>query len=174
MYNERLANGQVSPGIKALWWSIRGVRAEREKAWRERNGKRKASLIFAMNDSVKWRFWSAGVLKVIGDTAQVTAPLVVKVRGSLYARVKHIHRWRRRSLPLPQSRTLGMLLGRRFHQLERASVFASLSSFYSSFHHGVRSISSIVAWPPVSSFAAVSLLRFTLKLFHCLLGPVFR
>lgn len=79
VYNERLANGQVGPGIKGLWWSIRGIRAEREKAWRERDGKRKASLILAMNDSVKWHFWSAGILKVIGDTAQVTSPLVVKV-----------------------------------------------------------------------------------------------
>ena len=79
IYNEQLANGQVDPGIKSLWWSIRGVRVEREKAWREKDGKRKASLILAMNDSVKWLFWSAGILKVIGDTAQVTSPLVVKV-----------------------------------------------------------------------------------------------
>lgn len=79
IYNERLANGQVGPGIKGLWWSIRGIRAEREKAWREKDGKRKASLTLAMNDSVKWLFWSAGILKVIGDTAQVTSPLVVKV-----------------------------------------------------------------------------------------------
>ena len=79
IYNEQLANGQVDPGIKSLWWSIRGVRVEREKAWREKDGKRKASLILAMNDSVKWLFWSAGILKVIGNTAQVTSPLVVKV-----------------------------------------------------------------------------------------------
>jgi len=31
-----------------------------------------------MNDSVALWFWSAGVLKVIGDTAQITSPLVVK------------------------------------------------------------------------------------------------
>ncbi|KAF8134974.1 ABC transporter [Boletus edulis] len=78
IYNERLANGQVGPGIRSLLWSIRGVRAEREMLWREKEGKRKASLILAMNDSVKWYFWSAGILKVIGDTAQVTSPLVVK------------------------------------------------------------------------------------------------
>ncbi|KAF9237604.1 ABC transporter [Melanogaster broomeanus] len=77
-YNARLASGQVRPGLKAIWWSIRGIRAEREKAWREKDGRRKASLILAMNDSVKWLFWSAGVLKVLGDTAQVTSPLVVK------------------------------------------------------------------------------------------------
>ncbi|KAG1831992.1 ABC transporter [Suillus subalutaceus] len=77
-YNERLAKGEVGPGLKGLWWSIQGVRAEREKQWREKDGKRKASLILAMNDSIFWWFWSAGVLKVIGDTAQITSPLVVK------------------------------------------------------------------------------------------------
>ncbi|KAH0833242.1 ABC transporter [Lanmaoa asiatica] len=79
IYNERLENGQIGPGvIKCLWWSIRGVRAEREKAWRKRDGKRKASLALSMNDSVKWLFWSAGILKVIGDIAQITSPLVLK------------------------------------------------------------------------------------------------
>lgn len=79
-YNERLAKGEIGPGLKGLWWSIRGVRAEREKQWREKDGKRKASLILAMNDSIFWWFWSAGILKVIGDTAQITSPLLVKVR----------------------------------------------------------------------------------------------
>ncbi|KAG1831205.1 ABC transporter [Suillus subalutaceus] len=77
-YNERLAKGEVGPGLKGLWWSIQGVRTEREKQWREKDGKRKASLILAMNDSIFWWFWSAGVLRVIGDTAQITSPLVVK------------------------------------------------------------------------------------------------
>ncbi|KAG1825133.1 ABC transporter [Suillus variegatus] len=77
-YNERLTKGEISPGLRGLWWSIKGVRKEREKQWREKDGKRKASLILAMNDSVFWWFWSAGILKVIGDTAQITSPLVVK------------------------------------------------------------------------------------------------
>ncbi|KIM84372.1 hypothetical protein PILCRDRAFT_96946 [Piloderma croceum F 1598] len=77
-YNSRLASGEVKPGWRAIWWTLRGNRTEREKRWREMDGKRKASLVFAMNDSVKWWFWSAGILKVTGDTAQVTAPLVVK------------------------------------------------------------------------------------------------
>jgi hypothetical protein len=36
-------------------------------------------LVLALNDSVKWWFWSAGLLKLVGDTAQVTSPLVMKV-----------------------------------------------------------------------------------------------
>ncbi|KAI6039823.1 ABC transporter [Pisolithus marmoratus] len=70
-YNIRLESGKVKPGLRAVWWAIRGNRAEREKHLER-------TLILAMHDSVKWFFWSAGVLKVISDTAQVTSPLVVK------------------------------------------------------------------------------------------------
>ncbi|CAA7266944.1 unnamed protein product [Cyclocybe aegerita] len=77
-YNERLANGAVGPGLKGVWWSLRGKRVEKEKEWREKTGRKKPSLVWAMNDSVKWWFWSSAVLKIIGDTAQVTSPLVVK------------------------------------------------------------------------------------------------
>ena len=79
-YNEKLANGEIKPGLKALWWTVRGNREAREKRWRDETGRKKASIVWAMNDSVKWWFWSAGILKVVGDTAQITSPLLVKVR----------------------------------------------------------------------------------------------
>jgi hypothetical protein len=78
-YNARLANREIGPGWRAIWWTIRGNRQEKENQWREVTGRKKASLAYAMNDSIKWWFWSAGILKVIGDTAQVTTPLLVKV-----------------------------------------------------------------------------------------------
>ena len=78
-YNARLERGEISPGLKALWWTIKGNRKEREKKWREIDGKKRASLTWAMSDSVKWWFWSAGILKIIADTVQITSPLVVKV-----------------------------------------------------------------------------------------------
>ncbi|KAI0822453.1 P-loop containing nucleoside triphosphate hydrolase protein [Trametes gibbosa] len=77
-YNARLENGEIGPGLKGVWWSIRGNRAEREKQWREKDGRRRASLILALNDSVKWWFWSGGIMKLIADCAQVTSPLLVK------------------------------------------------------------------------------------------------
>uniref|UniRef100_A0A8H7Y0W3 ABC transporter n=1 Tax=Psilocybe cubensis TaxID=181762 RepID=A0A8H7Y0W3_PSICU len=77
-YNTKLANGEIGPGIKGIWWSIQGKRQEKEAEWRQKTGKKKASLVWALNDSVMWWFWSAGLLKVVGDTAQVTSPLVVK------------------------------------------------------------------------------------------------
>ncbi|KIK62471.1 hypothetical protein GYMLUDRAFT_41922 [Collybiopsis luxurians FD-317 M1] len=78
-YNEALAKGEISPGwLKRFWWTLRGKRAEREKQWREHGGKKRPSLTMAVNDGVKVFFWSGGVFKVIGDTAQVTSPLLVK------------------------------------------------------------------------------------------------
>jgi hypothetical protein len=78
-YNEKLARGEISPGWRRAWWSIRGNRSEREKQWREKGGRKKASLVLAMNDSVFWWFWSGGILKFLSDTAQVLSPLLVKV-----------------------------------------------------------------------------------------------
>ena len=78
-YNTRLANGEISPGLKGIWWSIRGQRQEREKEWREKTGKKKASLTMAANDSVFWFWWSAGILRLISDVSLITSPLLVKV-----------------------------------------------------------------------------------------------
>ena len=79
-YNARLARGDVHPGpLNIILWMLTGNREEKEKRWRELGGRKHASLTWALNDSVKWWFWSGGVLKVIGDTAQVTSPLLVKV-----------------------------------------------------------------------------------------------
>jgi len=88
-YNSRLANGKISPGLKGLWWSIRGQRREREKQWREKTGKRKASLTLAVNDSVFWFFWSAGILRLISDVALITSPLFVKVTFVLSPRTTY-------------------------------------------------------------------------------------
>ena len=60
-YNARLANGDISPGWRRkAWWTIRGNYENRERQWREKDGKKAPSLAFAMNDAVKWYFWSAG------------------------------------------------------------------------------------------------------------------
>ena len=83
-YNSKLANGEISPSLKGIWWSIRGRRQEREREWRERTGKKKASLAMAANDSVFWLFWSAGILRLVSDVAQITNPLLVKVNSSSF------------------------------------------------------------------------------------------
>jgi hypothetical protein len=79
-YNARLANGEIKPplSLRVMSW-VRGDGEERLKRWREKDGKAQPSLTWAMNDAVKWWFWSSGVLKVISDTAQITSPLILKV-----------------------------------------------------------------------------------------------
>jgi hypothetical protein len=78
-YNERLAAGEISPGWRSILWKLKGRRKELEHEWRTNTGKKRPSLVFAINDSVKWWFWTAAVLKVVSDTIQITTPLVVKV-----------------------------------------------------------------------------------------------
>ena len=81
-YNTRLANGEIKPPLKLrLMSALRGDGEKRRKQWVEKDGKKRPSLTFAINDSIKWWFWSGGILKVAGDTAQVTSPLILKVRS---------------------------------------------------------------------------------------------
>ncbi len=79
-YNTRLANGEIKPPLRVrLMSALRGDREKRLKQWVEKDGKKQPSLSLAINDSVKWWFWSSGLLLVVGDTAQITSPLVLKV-----------------------------------------------------------------------------------------------
>ncbi|RXW24280.1 hypothetical protein EST38_g1589 [Candolleomyces aberdarensis] len=78
-FNRRLASGEIKPGLRKLWWTLTPGSVEaKEKKWREVDGKKKASLLWAMNDSVKWWFWTSALLKIISDVAQTTSPLVVR------------------------------------------------------------------------------------------------
>ena len=82
-YNTRLAKGEIKPPLRLrLMSALRGDGEERLKQWVEKDGRKQPSLALAINDSVKWWFWSGGLLKVVADTAQGTSPLIVKV-GSL-------------------------------------------------------------------------------------------
>ena len=79
-YNTRLTNGEVKPPLRLrLLSALRGNGEERLRQWVEKDGRKQPSLTLAINDSIKWRFWSGSILKVVGDTAQGISPLVVKV-----------------------------------------------------------------------------------------------
>ncbi|KIM34225.1 hypothetical protein M408DRAFT_303315 [Serendipita vermifera MAFF 305830] len=78
-YNKRLELGEISPGWRRkIWWLLRGNSTAREEQWRKKGGKRQASLTLAMNDAVFWWFWIGGFMKLFGDVAQMTSPLLVK------------------------------------------------------------------------------------------------
>ena len=78
-YNARLERGEIKPSLRqVVWWSMRGGRETREKEWREKSGRKKPSLHWAMNDAVTYWFWSGFFMKLIADIATVLSPLLVK------------------------------------------------------------------------------------------------
>ena len=95
-WNAKLDSGEISPGARRrVWWYIlclyptkvngRSVSvSERlegiEKEWREKSGRKHASIAGALNDTFGWHFWAGGLFKVVGDTSQMMSPLVVRVR----------------------------------------------------------------------------------------------
>ncbi|KAK7690924.1 hypothetical protein QCA50_006027 [Cerrena zonata] len=87
-WNLRLDNGEIHPGLTTrLRWTLKALRrgqgyreriAAMEKQWRETDGRKEASLAWALNDTFGRSFWLGGIFKVIGDTSQLMGPLLVK------------------------------------------------------------------------------------------------
>ncbi|KAI9439887.1 ABC transporter [Lactarius indigo] len=101
--------------------------------WVEKDGRKQPSLTLAINDSVKWWFWSSGILKIAGDTAQVTSPLILKslIKFATESYVTH-----REGLPAPGvGRGIALAIG-----LVILQLFGSLCQhhfFYRSTSSGV-------------------------------------
>ncbi|KAJ4480031.1 ABC transporter [Lentinula aciculospora] len=132
-YNEALAKGAISAGWKTIWWTLRGNRAEREKQWREKDGKKRPSLVMALNDSVKVFFWTGGLFKVLGDTAQVTSPLLVKAIVN-FATESYTNHMEGQEVP-PIGKGIGMAVGLFFLQV--VSSLCTHQFFYRSAGSGV-------------------------------------
>ncbi|CCM01415.1 uncharacterized protein FIBRA_03466 [Fibroporia radiculosa] len=87
-WNARLVSGEIKPGLwlRVKWFfkalctgsRYRKRRTELEKQWREHDGKQEASIAWALNDVFGWTFWTGGAFKVIGDTAQLMGPVIVR------------------------------------------------------------------------------------------------
>ncbi|KAH7925482.1 ABC protein [Leucogyrophana mollusca] len=92
-WNERLDNGQIRAGcFKRTVWAIQTLalrgdkdghtwkerREGRERRWREVDGRKKASLAWALNDVFGRVFWLGGIFKVFGDTSQLMGPLILR------------------------------------------------------------------------------------------------
>ncbi|KAJ7454700.1 ABC protein [Mycena latifolia] len=80
-------NGHCTPVSKRFLWSVMSLAgglkyrarcAALEKQWREVDGRKEASLAWAMNDVFGHLFWVGGASKVLGDTAQLMGPILVK------------------------------------------------------------------------------------------------
>ncbi|KAF8667685.1 ABC transporter [Rhizoctonia solani] len=132
-YNERLKSGQIGPGLRGVWWSLRGVRAKREQQWREKDGLKKPSLMLAMNDSVKWWFWTGGLCVLISNVAQICSPLLVKaiIQFGQESYAKH-----RVGVPAPPiGKGVGLAIG--LFLLQIVSALSIHHGFYRSASTGV-------------------------------------
>lgn len=73
-WNTRLGNGDIKPGffLRSRWCfkalksgkGYRGRREELERQWRTKDGRKEASLAWALNDTFGFSFWLGGLFKV--------------------------------------------------------------------------------------------------------------
>ncbi|KAJ7120034.1 ABC protein [Mycena epipterygia] len=79
-WNKRLDSGEARAGwLKRLLWALPGRNStELDRKWREGDGRREASLPWALNDVLGHLFWRGGVFKVVSDTSQLMGPILVK------------------------------------------------------------------------------------------------
>ncbi|OCH94438.1 ABC protein [Obba rivulosa] len=122
-WNTRLANGEIKPSLlKRLWWNILALiavltfrqsfsdkRVALEQHWRDVDGRKEASLAWALNDVVGLVFWTGGIFKVFGDTAQLMGPLLVK--AIINFGKEHADAVAAGNAPPPIGRGVGMAIG---------------------------------------------------------------
>ncbi|KAJ7183176.1 ABC protein [Mycena filopes] len=118
-WNAGLDDGRIKPPVSTrFWWSIKALaggtqyrtrRAASEKQWREIDGRKQASLAWAMNDVLGHLFWYGGAYKVFGDTAQLMGPILVKAIIN-FAKARAAAREAGTELP-PVGRGIAMAVG---------------------------------------------------------------
>lgn len=78
-YNARLADpAQPLPFPQRITYPLLPHRAEREKDFRTNRGRKKPHLVLALSDTFGWYFWSAGIIKLFGDTATACSTLLIR------------------------------------------------------------------------------------------------
>ncbi|KAK4687016.1 hypothetical protein P7C73_g3094, partial [Tremellales sp. Uapishka_1] len=78
-WNTRLADTSTPlPLRQRLLYPLLPHREKREHDFRTKHGKKTASLTWALSDTFGRYFWLAGCIKIVGDTAGVTSPLVLR------------------------------------------------------------------------------------------------
>ncbi|KAI9461546.1 ABC transporter [Lactarius psammicola] len=133
-YSRLIRGSPQEPPLRLrLMSALRGDGEERLRKWVEKDGKKQPSLTLAINDSIKWWFWSGGILMVAGDTAQVTSPLILKslIRFSTDSYVAH-----REGLPAPGVGR-GIALGIALVILQLFNAFCQHHAFYRTTSSGV-------------------------------------
>jgi hypothetical protein len=109
-YNERLADPSTPlPWRQRVKFAFVSNREQREKEYREKDGKKVPSLAWALSDTFGLYFWTAGFIKVAGDLTSAFTPLVIR------AIITWSAEWevaRRTGAPKPDTgRAVGMAIG---------------------------------------------------------------
>ncbi|KAK8854643.1 hypothetical protein IAR55_003382 [Kwoniella newhampshirensis] len=141
-YNEKLADPNTPlPLSRRIAYTFMSNREKREKEYRTKHGKKKASLAMALHDTFGWYFLSAGFIKLIGDTCGAVTPLLLRSLiswSTRYNLAKHA------GTDLPsRGNGIGMAVG-----LLLLLILSSLSIhhyFYRSMGVGVLSRSAIIS-----------------------------
>ncbi|KAF7312081.1 ABC protein [Mycena indigotica] len=87
-WNQGLLNGQSNPSLlrRGVWMmkslgrgrQFREHQTLLERQWRAKDGRREASLAWALNDVLGHMFWYGGASKVLGDMGQLMGPILIK------------------------------------------------------------------------------------------------
>ena len=78
-YNARLKDLNTPlPFPQRFTYPLLPHREKRENDFRAKRGTKSASLAWSLSDTFGWYFWLGGVIKVFGDTASATTPLVLR------------------------------------------------------------------------------------------------
>ena len=74
-WNHSLEDGSYKPTVmRKAWWKVRS-----KMGWGSADGKQAVpGLEWVISDTFFWQWWTAGLIKVVGDTLAITSPLVTK------------------------------------------------------------------------------------------------
>lgn len=78
-HNKKLLDPSTPlPRSRRILYSMLSQKERREKDYRTKWGKKRASLAWSLNDVFGRSFWVGAVYKVLGDVATATTPLLLK------------------------------------------------------------------------------------------------
>lgn len=133
-FEKRRAVPARAPLLKRVKWtlSLKGPKYVRrmENDWK---ASYKPSLVLALNDTVFWWLWSAGILRLFADAGQICSPLLVRAIIT-FAQESH-DAMSSGTTPPSIGKGVGLVFG--LLALQWAVLFASSHAFYRMFTTGV-------------------------------------
>ncbi|GAA5952191.1 hypothetical protein JCM8115_003528 [Rhodotorula mucilaginosa] len=137
-WNRALDDGSYKPStMRKAWWRV-------GKAFGgSGDGRRKVGLAMALSDTFFWKFWAAGILKIISDGLTVTSPLVTRALITFATDAYASHR----GIPGYEAKPIGVGIGLAFGLwgMQICSSLCLHSFFYHSAGSGVLIRATLIA-----------------------------